>query len=194
MVSTGVMDMGDIGAPGSAYVTALYRYAAYRSDVENYGIVRGGMGGITQSMRRSAEARGASIRTGAEVRRTLTRGEAATGVELMDGEVVNADVVISNADPKRTFLGLLREADLDDELVAEVKALKTQAASVKLLCAMRELPDFSGYLGPRARPQASGDGGTLSLDRYLRDELERRQERPGDRHPHHPGTNSVGVR
>ena len=71
--------MGDIGAPGSAYVTALYRYAAYRSDVENYGIVRGGMGGITQSMRRSAEARGASIRTGAEVRRILTRGEATTG-------------------------------------------------------------------------------------------------------------------
>ena len=153
MVSTGVMDMGDIGAPGSAYVTALYRYAAYRSDVENYGIVRGGMGGITQSMRRSAEARGASIRTGAEVRRILTRGEAATGVELMDGEVVNADVVISNADPKRTFLGLLREADLDDDLVAEVKALKTQAASVKLLCAMRELPDFSGYLGPEHDPR-----------------------------------------
>ena len=71
----------------------------------------------------------------------------------MDGEVVNADVVISNADPKRTFLGLLREADLDDELVAEVKALKTQAASVKLLCAMRELPDFSGYLGAEHDPR-----------------------------------------
>ena len=47
MVSTGSLDMGDISAPGSAYITALYRYGAYRDDMENYGIVRGGMGGIT---------------------------------------------------------------------------------------------------------------------------------------------------
>ena len=67
-VSTGAMDMGDIGAPGSAYITALYRYSAFREDTENFGIVRGGMGSITQALARSAEAAGVSIRTGAEVR------------------------------------------------------------------------------------------------------------------------------
>ena len=153
MVGTGSMDMGDTSAPGSAYITALYRYAAYRSDSENYGIVRGGMGGITQSMKRSAEANGASIRTGAEVRRILTEGERTIGVELADGEVVPADIVVSNADPKRTFLGLLNDADLDADFIDDVRALKTESASVKLLCSMRELPDFSSYLGSEHDPK-----------------------------------------
>ena len=146
-VSTSGLDMGNISAPGSAYITALYRYSPYRDDTENYGIVRGGMGSITQSMARSAEARGVSIRTDAEVKRILTRNGRATGVELAGGDVVEADVVLSNADPKRTFLQLLDEADLDDDFVDDVRALKTESASAKFLCALRELPDFSAYLG-----------------------------------------------
>ena len=107
---------GDISAPGSSYITALYRYSAYREDTENYGIVRGGMGGITQAMARSAQAHGVSIRTDAEVRRILTEKGRATGVELTDGETIEADVVVSNADPKRTFLTLLNSAALDNRL------------------------------------------------------------------------------
>ena len=153
VVGSSGLDMGNISAPGSAYVTALYRYSAYRDDTENYGIVRGGMGSITQSMARSAEARGVSIRTDAEVKRILTRNGRATGVELADGEVVEADVVISNADPKRTFLQLLDEADLDDDFIDDIRALKTESASAKFLCALRELPDFSAYLGSEYDPK-----------------------------------------
>ena len=157
-VGTGAFDMGDISAPGSAYITALYRFSAFREDTENYGIVRGGMGGITQSLARSAEASGVSIRTGAEVKRILTDGgpndvRKTTGVELQDGEVIEADVVLSNADPKRTYLTLLDENDLDDEFINEVKALKTMAASAKFLCAIKELPDFSRHLGPGFDPE-----------------------------------------
>ena len=157
-VSTGAMDMGDISAPGSAYITALYRFSAFREDTENYGIVRGGMGGITQSLARSAEAAGVSIRTGAEVKRILTNGgpnnvRKTTGVELVDGEVIEADVVISNADPKRTYLNLLDETALSEGFLDEVKALKTQAASAKFLCAIKELPDFSRHLGPNFNPE-----------------------------------------
>ena len=63
-VSTGAMDMGDISAPGSSYIAALYKYAAFREDTENYGIVRGGMGSITQSLARSAEAVGSDYQNG----------------------------------------------------------------------------------------------------------------------------------
>lgn len=152
-VSTGAWDMGDISAPGSAYNTALYRFSAFREDTENYGIVRGGMGGITQSLARSAEASGVSIRTGAEVERILTNNGRATGVELAGGEVIEADVVLSNADPKRTYLQLLGDADLDQKFIGEVRALKTQAASAKFLCAMKELPDLSGHLGDGYNPE-----------------------------------------
>ena len=153
MVSAGSFDMGDISAPGSAYITALYRYGAYRSDTENYGIVRGGMGGITQSMKRSAEASGALIRTGAEVSRILMEGERTVGVELSSGELIPADVVVSNADPKRTFLGLLGDSELDEGFIEEVRSLKTESASAKLLCSLKELPDFSTYLGTEHDPR-----------------------------------------
>ena len=153
LASAGTPDMGDISAPGSAYMRAFYAFGGYREDTENVGIVHGGMGSITQSMARSAEASGVSIRTGAEVSRILTSGGRATGVELADGEVIEADVVLSNADPKRTFLRLLDESALDEEFVDEVRAIKTRSASAKFLCSLRELPDFSGYLGSEYNPE-----------------------------------------
>ena len=153
IASIGAIDMGNLSAPGSAYIMALYRFSAYRKDTENYGIVRGGMGSITQSMARSAESAGVSIRTGAEVQRILTQDGQATGVELANGEVIEADLVLSNADPKRTFTKLLDGADVDQEVVDEVEALKTQSASAKFLCSLRELPDFSRHLGDDYDPK-----------------------------------------
>ena len=94
-----------------------------------------------------------SIRTGAEVSRILTSNGRASGVELAGGEVIDADVVLSNADPKRTYLKLLDGAGLDEEFVDEVRALKTQSASAKFLCSLRELPDFSGHLGSEYNPE-----------------------------------------
>ena len=145
-------DQGDITAPGSALVSAYFRLGTLRNDRENYGIVRGGMGEITQSMARSAEANGASIRTDAQVKRIITENGGAVGVELADGEVLQTKIVISNTDPKRLFLDLLDEATLDEEFLAEVRALKTNSASLKFHCALRELPDFSGYLGSEFDP------------------------------------------
>ena len=193
-VSTGAMDMGDISAPGSSYIAALYRYAAFREDTENYGIVRGGMGSITQSLARSAEASGVSIRTEAEVSRILTSNGRTTGVELVGGEAVEADIVLSNADPKRTFLTLVDEADLDEEFVQEVRALKTQSASAKFLCSLRELPDFSRTSGLGVQPGASRHDQPLPHRGARRDKLERLQERadPGDADD--PGADTVGVR
>ena len=153
MLSTGAVDQGDITAPGSAYMHAIYRFAAYRPDRENVGVVRGGMGGITQSMARSAEAHGAAIRTGAEVKRILTDNGRATGVELVSGEVLQSDIVVSNADPKRTFLTLIDPEALDADFVQDVRALKTDSASVKFLCSMKELPDYSAYLGAEFDPK-----------------------------------------
>ena len=146
-------DQGDITAPGSALSAAYFRVGSLREDVENLGIVRGGMGNVTQAMARSAEAHGASIRTDAEVRRIATENGKATGVELVSGEVLRSDVVVSNADPKRTFLSLLDQADLDEDFLKDIKSLKTDSASLKFHCVLRELPDFSAYLGSEFDPK-----------------------------------------
>ena len=147
------VDGGDITAPGSAYASAYFHLADFRDDQENHGLVRGGMGTITIAMARAAEAHGASIRTDAEVARILTERGRVTGVELADGEVLEADVVVSNADPKRTFLTLVDEEDLNKEFLRGIRGLNTNSASLKFHCALNELPDFSAYLGPDFDPK-----------------------------------------
>ena len=139
-------DAGDPRAPGSVMACAYIR-----SDIltphENFGIPRGGMGAITQAMARSAEAQGVEIRTDAAVARILTHNGAASGVLLADGERIAADAVLSNADPKRTFLSLLDAADAPPALLADARRMKTNTSYLKFHCAMSELPDFSAYLG-----------------------------------------------
>ena len=147
------LDRGDFLSPGGLMETAIFGQGGFRGENEDFGIVRGGMGSITRSMARSAEARGVSIRTNAEVKRILIEKGRVTGVELENGEVLTSDIVVSNADPKRTFLKLVDPADLEDDFLEEVKALKTDASSLKVHCALRELPDFSTYLGPEFDPK-----------------------------------------
>ena len=41
------------------------------------------------------------------MKRILTENGRATGVELMNGEILNSDIVVSNATPKGLFLSWL---------------------------------------------------------------------------------------
>ena len=100
-------DLGDPRAPGSALIYAYIR-VNLRSAPGTVGIVKGGMGSITQAMARAAVEAGVTIRTGVEVARVDVRNGRAAGVVLADGSHVSADAVVSNADPKRTFLRLVR--------------------------------------------------------------------------------------
>ena len=193
-VAIGAFDMGDISAPGSAYITALYRFSAFREDTENYGIVRGGMGGITQSLARSAEASGVSIRTDAPVKRISTNGGRATGVELENGEVIEADIVLSNADPKRTYLKLIDEADLDDDFIDEVRSPQDPGGICQVPLRHEGASRFLPTPRLRLQPGALGDDDTQPVDRPMSKRLERCPERTHHRNSHHPASNSVGIR
>ena len=107
------------------------------------------MGAITGAMARAARAAGAEIRTGTPVARILLRAGRAVGVELPDGKRIECDTVVSGADPKRTFLGLIDGAELAPELVADVSRLKSEVSYLKFHAALDELPDFTRYLGAR---------------------------------------------
>lgn len=72
-----------------------------------WGIVRGGMGAITQAMAASAQDKNVEIRTNSAVNRILVREGAVAGVKLSNGDHVHAPIVAANTDPKRTFLTLL---------------------------------------------------------------------------------------
>jgi phytoene dehydrogenase-like protein len=133
-------------ARGSALVDAWWDTGAFTHAGKQGGAyVRGGMGELTQAMRRAAEGGGAVVETGAEVRRIRTDGVRVQGVELADGRSIAAPVVVSNADPKRTFSRLL-----DDQV--PVDSWRTSVSYQKFHGTVRSLPDLRDYFGGRQPP------------------------------------------
>ena len=84
----------------------------------------------------AAREAGCEIRCDAEVERVITRGGRAVGVRLASGEEIRARRVLSNADPKRTFLTLCDRADLPAEFVARIEAYRCMGTSIKINLAL----------------------------------------------------------
>jgi phytoene desaturase len=78
----------------------------------DYGVhsAMGGTGVIVQGLARLVTQQGGQIRCNSEVRRILLEGRRAVGVELADGSLLHADMVVSNADVAHTYRNLLPAA------------------------------------------------------------------------------------
>jgi phytoene dehydrogenase-like protein len=117
-----------------------------------WGFVRGGMGAVSEAIAGAARAAGAMIRTAAEVDHIRVRDGRAQGVVLKDGEELRAQAVASNADPKRTFLGMLGEKELEPRFLEEVKQIRMSGCSMKINLALDGLPSFKALPGTRLMP------------------------------------------
>ena len=104
------------------------------------GHVMGGMGAITQAMAEACRGAGVELRTGAEVASIRVEGGRARGVVLADGTALDAGLVVSNADPKRTYLRLVPAAALDPGFVASVCGIKMDGPCGKLNLVLSEEP------------------------------------------------------
>lgn len=105
--------------------------------------VRGGMGALTQALAASAKAAGAEVRTGAGVERVLVKDGAAVGVVLEGGEEIGARAVVSNADPRRTFLTLVDPVELDPDFLSKVRGYRSAGTAAKINLALDALPVFT---------------------------------------------------
>lgn len=143
--------------PGTSWVMA-YHYLGGELCGANgtWANVMGGMGAVTEALRRSAEAFGAEIRTGIEVEEILIEGEHAAGVRAGDGGEFRAPVVVSNADPHRTFERLLPPDAAPAELTQRVASWRMDGCVAKVNLALSELPDFTAHPGASPGPQHSG--------------------------------------
>lgn len=147
---------GGPSTPGSAYVLLHHCMGEVGGKRGLWGFVKGGMGGITQALRKSAEAKGAVIQTNAAVAKIRVSSERAIGVVLDDGEEIDARVVVSNADPKQTFLQLIEEEDLPLSFRGKVDGIKMEGNSLKVNLILGELPNFTAYPGIAVGPQHKG--------------------------------------
>ena len=131
-------------SPGSV-LTLLYRLAGRGNGVAGaLTLPKGGMGAVTGALAGAAQSAGAEIRTGSPVRRILVADDRAVGVELDNGEQISAANVISNADPRRTFMGLLGAEHLDTGFVRRVSNIRMRGNAAKLNLALDGLPAFTG--------------------------------------------------
>ncbi|MEM0173050.1 MAG: NAD(P)/FAD-dependent oxidoreductase [Sulfolobaceae archaeon] len=136
--------------PGTAYVLAHHVIGEVNGIKGAWGYVEGGMGGVTQAMLRAAMNLGVKIFTNSEVLEIVTEGNKVAGIKLSNGKFIKSKIVISNADPKTTFLKLLKNAEIDEEFLRRIRALKTKGVSFKIVGYLEELPDFGNgkYLSP----------------------------------------------
>lgn len=106
--------------------------------------VKGGPGALSVAMAEAARGAGAEIRTGVRVARILVEDGRAVGVVLEDGNEIRARAVISNADPRRTFLDLVDPTDLDPGFLAKVRNFRARGTVAKVHLALGMAPVFSG--------------------------------------------------
>ena len=107
------------------------------------GLPLGGMGSIVRAMRESMEAAGGSVRTESEVIQILVKEGRATGVVLASGEEIEADRVVSNLNPRLTYLNLIEAEQLEPGFRQKVKGLPDTGNAFKVALALDGLPHFS---------------------------------------------------
>ena len=132
------------GTAGTAYGLLHEAASGGSGGGVGWGFVRGGMGTVTSLMADAAREAGAEIRTDAAVARIAVHDDRALGVVLEDGQEIRAHRTVSNADPKRTFLGLVDPAALPTAFTARLEAYRCEGASLKMNLAVSELPKIAG--------------------------------------------------
>lgn len=107
------------------------------------GVVRGGMGKVSGALADAARRFGVTIRTESPVETVLVENSRACGVRLHGGPELRARIVVSNADPKRTFLRLVEAAHLPTAFLNQVRQIKTRAGYMKYHAVLSGMPKFS---------------------------------------------------
>src|SRR5215475_13084750 len=87
--------------------TSIYCLIAFLERCWGVHFAMGGTGRLVQWLVGLIKGQGGMVRCGAEVAEILTRQSTATGVRLTTGEILQADIVVSNADSAWTYKKLL---------------------------------------------------------------------------------------
>jgi phytoene desaturase len=90
------------------HVTSMYALVSHLERAFGVHYAMGGVQAIAEAMARVVKDQGGFVVQEAEVDEVMVQGGRASGVRLVDGRVLPAEVVVSNADPGTTYTRLLR--------------------------------------------------------------------------------------
>ena len=137
-------------SPGTAYVLLHHYMGEIDGAFRAWGFAKGGSGGVSGAIAGAAQALGAEIRVNASVSQVIVKGGHAVGVALENGDELHSKVVLSAADPKRTFLGFVEPKYFPDDFVTAIRNFRVRGSSGKVNIALSELPDFTALPGEEA--------------------------------------------
>ncbi|XP_066999273.2 pyridine nucleotide-disulfide oxidoreductase domain-containing protein 2 [Anabrus simplex] len=128
---------------GTGYVLLHHVMGELEGIKGAWGYPEGGMGAVTQAMAASACAHGAHIFTDTEVSQIECNSSGqAIGVVTSDGHLIKADVVLSNATPKVTFVDLLPSGLLPETFQTAVQGIDYTSPVTKINVAVDRIPNF----------------------------------------------------
>ena len=140
--------LGPWSAGSSA--TLLLRAASDGNPAGGATYVMGGTGALTTAMAIAVQAAGVEIRTSTEVAQIKVKDGKAAGVMLNNGDEIEARAVVSNADPKRTLLGMVDPQNLAPSFLQRLQHYRMHGTVAKVNLALSELPGFKGVDGNAA--------------------------------------------
>ena len=129
-------------AAGTAFMLFYQHLGAQNSGLASSRQIKGGIGQLSDALAAVVRAQGGEIHTETPVQKIVFENGVATGVQLQDGEIISSKIVISNADPKRTFFELVGARHLGPEFNRKVRAIKMKGSTAKLNLALSALPEF----------------------------------------------------
>ncbi len=164
MASPGIIGTAlGVCSPGSAYILLHHVMGDVDGSIGAWGLARGGMGAISQSIANALEEHDGEVRTNAGVQQVRVTGGKATGVVLDNGDELSARIVVSNLDAKRTFTRIMDRNDLPDGIYEKAKNFKIRGSSGKVNIALSGMPTFTG-VPDNPYINRGGQGFTGSLD------------------------------
>ena len=140
--------------PGSALGLLFHLLSGGDGDAQGFcGHVIGGMGAITQALASAGRKAGVEILTSSPIVNIDSKNGRVQGVFLEDGGEINGRIVLSNVDPKRTFLGLIEPSELPAEFRQAVAAIKMNGPCAKVNFVLSEEPRVNGIPSDWTAPE-----------------------------------------
>src|SRR5512138_1566805 len=142
-------------SPGTAYVLLHHYMGEIDGAFRAWGFAKGGSGGVSGAIANAAQALGVEIRVETSVQQVKVKNGRAAGVVLENGDELDARVVLSAADPKRTFLQFVEPKYFPEEFVTSIRNFRVRGSSGKVNLALSELPQFTAWADVGATSRAA---------------------------------------
>ncbi len=122
----------------------LYHHVGDVFGFKGPSVVKGGMGAVGEALASVATSAGVEIRYNSKVEKIITDAGTATAVLLAGDETIEAETIVSNADPKTTFEKLVGCQNIETGVVRNVHNVRMKGNAAKLHLALDALPSFTG--------------------------------------------------